>query len=373
MSCDFLALAVAGVQQLMPYQAGKPIEELQRELGLDEIVKLASNENPLGPSSRAVEACQRALRDVCRYPDSNGFELKKALADKYAISPERITLGNGSNDILELIARAYLGQGRSAVYSQYAFIVYPLVVKACGARGIVAAAQNWGHDLDAMAAAIADDTAVVFIANPNNPTGTAVDEAQLRAFLHRVPEHVIVVLDEAYIEYAGDDFPDGLQLQTDFPNLVVSRTFSKAYGLAGLRVGYAIASRQICDVLNRVRAAFNVNSLAQAAAVAALGDSDYLQRSRDINRRGMQQLVAGMEALGIDTIPSAGNFVAAQMPGDTIAIYQGLLREGIIVRPVGVYNMPQHLRISVGLEVENSKFLSVLPRVLERLAGAGEI
>ncbi len=365
MSCDFAALANAGIRGLSPYQAGKPIEELQRELGLDHIVKLASNENPLGPSPRVLEACAQAAQSLTLYPDSNGFELKRALSERFDIAPEQITLGNGSNDLLDLIARVFLAPGTSSVFSQYGFIVYPIATQACGARAIVAPARDWGHDLDAMAAAIAPDTRLVFIANPNNPTGTRVSRAALVRFLEQVRDDVVVVLDEAYTEYVDDpDFPNGLELIDRFPNLVVTRTFSKAYGLAGLRVGYSVSHPQVADLLNRVRAPFNVNSLALAAALAALADGDYLQRTVEINRSGLGQLAEGLGRLGIPYIPSVGNFITAEMPDDALPIYQKLLQQGVIVRPLLPYQMPRHLRISVGLPAENDTCLRALKQVL---------
>jgi histidinol-phosphate aminotransferase len=365
LSCDFLALANAGIQGLSPYQAGKPIEELQRELGLSDIVKLASNENPLGPSTAVLDACAKAARDITRYPDANGFELKHAISAKFDLQPNQLTLGSGSNDVLDLIARVFLAPGSSAVFSQYAFIVYPIATQACGARAIVTPAKNWGNDLDAMLAAIEADTRVVFLANPNNPTGTWVGNTELTNFLRRVPEHVVVVLDEAYTEYVDKtDFPNGLSLLKEFPNLIVTRTFSKAYGLAALRVGYAASSPVLADLLNRVRAPFNVNSLGLTAAVAALGDDNYLVRSRALNLQGMQQLVEGIAAIGLPVIPSAGNFIAVEMPGDALPIYQKLLQQGVIVRPLIPYQMPRHLRISIGLAEENAKFLAALPKVL---------
>lgn len=365
MSCDFSVLANAGIRGLSPYQAGKPIEELQRELGLSKVVKLASNENPLGPGMCALGACAMGVRDLTRYPDANGFELKRAISERFNLQPEQITLGNGSNDLLDLIARVYLAPGTSSVFSQYGFICYPIATQACGARAIVTPAKDWGHDLDAMAAAIEADTRVVFIANPNNPTGTWVTRDALVNFLRRVPEHVIVVLDEAYTEYAEHpDFPNGLELQRDFPNLMVTRTFSKAYGLAALRVGYAVSHPQVADLLNRVRPPFNVNSLALAAAKAALNDDDYLQRTVELNRSGMQQLVAGFEQLGLKYIPSMGNFITVEFATDALPIYQKLLREGVIVRPLQPYQMPKHLRVSIGLQEENQFFLDALARVL---------
>ncbi|TRX75824.1 histidinol-phosphate transaminase [Pseudomonas mangiferae] len=369
MSCDFLALAVPGVQKLSPYVPGKPVDELARELGLEpaHIVKLASNENPLGPSPRALQAIRAELDELTRYPDGNGFELKAALARRCQAAPDQITLGNGSNDILDLVARAYLAPGLNAVFSQYAFAVYPIAVQAVGAEGRAVPARDWGHDLDAMLAAIDDATRVVFIANPNNPTGTWFGPDALQAFLRQVPERVLVVLDEAYIEYAeGDDLPDGLSYLAEHPNLLVSRTFSKAYGLAALRVGYSVCSAEIADVLNRVRQPFNVNSLALAAACAALEDEDYLARSRQVNDAGMAQLEAGFAALDLRWIPSRGNFIAVELDREAGPVYQALLAEGVIVRPVGGYGMPRHLRISIGLPDENARCLAALAKVLGR-------
>ncbi|MCW8162938.1 histidinol-phosphate transaminase [Stutzerimonas stutzeri] len=369
MSCDFLALAQPGVQKLSPYVPGKPVDELARELKLDPagIVKLASNENPLGPSPKALAAIQAELSELTRYPDGNGFVLKQRLAQRYSVGVHQVTLGNGSNDILELVARAYLAPGLNAVFSEHAFAVYPIGTHAVGAEGRAVAAKNWGHDLDAMADAIDENTRVVFVANPNNPTGTWFDAAALGAFLARVPAHVLVVLDEAYIEYAeGQELPDGLAYLADYPNLLVSRTFSKAYGLAALRVGYAISSPVIADVLNRVRQPFNVNSLALAAACAALDDVDYLAASRRVNDAGMAQLERGFRQLGLEWIPSRGNFIAVDFARDAAPINQALLREGVIVRPVAGYGMPTFLRVSIGTERENARFLDVLTQVLQQ-------
>ena len=360
MSCDYIALANNGVQGLSPYQAGKSIAELQRELGLDHIVKLASNENQLGPSQKVLAAIEKASVDIARYPDSNGFELKNALAEKLGVNTDQITLGSGSNDVLELIARAYIETDKSAVYSRHAFVVYSLAVQACGGRSIVTKAKDWGHDLNAMVDAITDDTQLVFIANPNNPTGTVVDEAALVNFLDKVPANVIVVLDEAYIEYvdaSDEEAVDGAALLQYYPNLIVTRTFSKAYGLAALRVGYALASAEITDVLNRVRAPFNVNAV-------ALTDDEYLEQSRRINHEGMQQLTEGFDKLGLSYIPSAGNFIAVEFKTDTAELYQKLLQQGVIVRPVGVYEMPNHLRVSIGLPEENAALLVALKTIL---------
>jgi len=369
MSCDFLALAQPGVQKLSPYVPGKPVDELARELNLDPagIVKLASNENPLGPSPKALAAIQAELSELTRYPDGNGFVLKQRLAQRYSVGVHQVTLGNGSNDILELVARAYLAPGLNAVFSEHAFAVYPIATQAVGAEGRAVAAKSWGHDLDAMADAIDENTRVVFVANPNNPTGTWFDAAALGAFLARVPAHVLVVLDEAYIEYAeGQELPDGLAYLAEYPNLLVSRTFSKAYGLAALRVGYAISSPVIADVLNRVRQPFNVNSLALAAACAALDDVDYLAASRKANDAGIAQLERGFRQLGLEWIPSRGNFIAVDFARDAAPINQALLREGVIVRPVAGYGMPTFLRVSIGTERENARFLDVLAQVLQQ-------
>ncbi|MCY1516088.1 Histidinol-phosphate aminotransferase [compost metagenome] len=369
MSCDFLALAQPGVQKLSPYVPGKPVDELARELDLDpaSIVKLASNENPLGPSAKVLEAIRAELAELTRYPDGNGFELKRKLAERCGVSTAQVTLGNGSNDILDLVARAYLAPGLNAVFSQYAFAVYPISTQAVGAQGKVVPAKDWGHDLEAMLAAIDANTRVVFIANPNNPTGTWFGPAALEDFLARVPENVLVVLDEAYIEYAeGEELPDGLKYLAAHPNLLVSRTFSKAYGLASLRVGYAISTAQVADVLNRVRQPFNVNSLALAAACAALDDAEYLAEGKRINDEGMVQLEKGLRELGLEWIPSKGNFIAVDLKRDAGPVYQALLAEGVIVRPVGGYGMPQHLRISIGLPEENARCLEALAKVLAR-------
>ncbi|MFK0572348.1 histidinol-phosphate transaminase [Endozoicomonas sp.] len=367
MSCDFLELAVPGVRSMSPYQPGKPIEELAREQGLpvEDIVKLASNENPLGPPPSAVKAMTDSLAELARYPDGSSYLLKQALAEKLNVAPEQLTLGNGSNDVLVLLAESFLDSDGSAIYSQYAFVVYPLAVKAVGAEGIVVPALNYGHDLEAMAAAIKENTRIVFLANPNNPTGTSFSEQQLLEFLDKVPERVIVVLDEAYFEYGiGGDLPNGINLLDRYRNLVVTRTFSKAYGLAGARVGYSISNPEIADVLNRLRQPFNLNLLAQFGAVAALQDDAYMQKSIEINQQGMEFLEQGFADLGLSWISSSGNFITVDMKRDAMPVYEGLLAEGVIVRPVGNYGMPEHLRISIGLPEENRRCLEALARVL---------
>ena len=369
MSCDFLELAVAGVRELKPYPPGKPIEELAREQGLaeEDIVKLASNENPLGPSPKAVEAIAETMIDLARYPDGNGFALKEALSAKLKVSADQITLGNGSNDVLVLLAEAYLTPEASAVYSEYAFVVYPIAVKAAGAKAHVVPAKDWGHDLPAMARAIDDSTRMVFLANPNNPTGTRFQEKEFREFMARVPGQVLVVLDEAYFEYqAGKKKLNGIALLSEYPNLVITRTFSKAYGLAGARVGYAVSHPQIADVLNRIRQPFNTNLPAQHAAVASLKDADFLQQSIEINRIGMAQLEQGLKAMNLTWIPSAGNFITVDFGRDAMPVYQALLKLGVIVRPVANYGMPHHLRISVGMPDENTRCLEALAAVINQ-------
>jgi histidinol-phosphate aminotransferase len=364
--CDPCDLAPANIRAIAPYQPGKPISELARELGLAErtIIKLASNENPLGASPKGLAAAEASLADIARYPDGSGFELKVALGQKLGIETNRMVLGNGSNDVLEMAARSFLAPGTSAVYSQHAFAVYALAVQATGAAGIEAPARDYGHGLGAMAAAVRDDTRMVFIANPNNPTGTLLSNAELEGFLKQMPRRVVVVLDEAYGEY----LPAGWQSRAQewlerFPNLVVTRTFSKAYGLAGLRVGYALSSAGIADLMNRVRQPFNVTSPALAAAAAALDDLEFLERSYALNQLGMKQLVQGFDNLRLEFISSAGNFICVRV-GPAQAVFQAMLRRGVIVRPVANYGMPEHLRISIGLAQENAKCLLALEEAL---------
>jgi histidinol-phosphate aminotransferase len=357
-------LATPGVRALQPYVPGKPIEELEREYGVTNAIKLASNENPLGPSPKALAAAQSALAEIARYPDGGGFTLKRALAAKLGVLPEQITLGNGSNDILEFAARAFVTAQDEVMFSQHAFAVYPIVTQAVGARAVEVPARNWAHDLDAMHAAITARTRLIFIANPNNPTGTWLRRGALEAFLDKLPASVIVVVDEAYFEYVeAGDYPNTVAWLARYPNLVCARTFSKIYGLAGLRVGYGISSPEIADILNRVRQPFNVNSVAQAAALAALDDDAHLDKARRVNVDGMQQLVQGFEQLNLDYIPSAGNFVCVEV-AEAGRVYEQLLRAGVIVRPVANYGMPRHLRVTVGLADENRRFLDALKKIL---------
>lgn len=358
--------APAYIRSISPYQPGKPISELAREMGLPEasIVKLASNENPLGMGPKARAAAEAALAEAFRYPDGGAFALKAALARKYGVKPEQLVIGNGSNDVLEIAAQTFLTPDSSAVFSQYSFAVYPLATNARGARSIQVPAVRYGHDLDAMAAAIAPDTRIVFIANPNNPTGTFVSGAELEAFLAKVPDDVLVVLDEAYTEFLqADQRYDSIAWLARFPNLLVSRTLCKAYGLAGLRVGYAIAHPDVADLMNRVRQPFNVSSIALAAAEAALGDEEFLARSADVNQRGMAQLTAAFAGLGLEWIPSSGNFVTVKV-GNAAAVNQALLTQGVIVRPIAGYGLPEWLRVSIGLPEENARFIDALRQAL---------
>lgn len=360
---NFSDLAVPGVTDLAPYVPGKPIEELQRQYGLKEVIKLASNESPIGPSQAVQAAIARNVAQITRYPDGNGYQLKSALSERYAIDAEQITLGKGSNDVLEMVARAFVSADDEVIYSQHAFAVYAIVTQAIGATPVVTPAREYGHDLQAMASAISDKTKLIFIANPNNPTGTYIEPAEIYQFMQRVPEHVLVVLDEAYYEYA-EQAEDTFRWLEQFPNLIICRTFSKAYGLAGLRVGFAVSHPQIADLMNRVRQPFNVSHLAQTAAVAALGDNDYLVQAREINQTGIQQFYQGFERLSLAFIPSYANFIAVDVARDAMPVYEALLQEGVIVRPIGAYEMPQHLRISVGLEQENAYCLEALEKVL---------
>lgn len=358
-------LAVPGVRGLEPYQPGKPIEELEREYGVTGAIKLASNENPLGPDPRALAAARDALADIHRYPDSSGFALKKALAKKHGVRPDCITLGNGSSDILEFLAHAFVLPENEVVFSEHAFALYPIVTRAVGAKAVVTPAKNWGHDLVAMRQAVNARTRLIFIANPNNPTGTWLKSGELEEFISALPAHVLVAVDAAYFEYVdAKDYPDTIGWSAKYPNLVTTRTFSKAYGLAGLRVGYGISSPAVAEVLNRVRPPFNVNSAALAAAAAALEDETHVARAVQNNRDGMRQLSAAFTEMGLAHIPSAGNFICVDLKKPAQAVNEALLRQGVIVRPVANYGMPNHLRVTVGLPEENRRFIDALRSIV---------
>lgn len=360
------------VHGIAPYVGGKPISEVAREFGLDEtkIVKLASNENPLGMPESAKQAMLKAAQELGRYPDSNGFELKQVIAKKYHVPENWITLGNGSNDILELAARAVAQKGDEVIFSKHAFAVYPLATQAVGAKAVevLATPELLGHDLPAMLRAITAHTKLIFVANPNNPTGSFLSGAEIENFLAQVPSNIVVVVDEAYNEYLSEEQKyDSLAFAKKYPNVIVSRSFSKAYGLAGLRIGYGIAQPELTDLLNRIRQPFNVNTLAQAAAIAALGDLAFLEKGAELNRAGYKQLTQGFEELGLTYLPSAGNFVLVKVGEDDGAgarVNLALLKLGVIVRPVGNYGLPQWLRISIGLPEENAAFLEALKKVL---------
>ncbi|EEO28951.1 histidinol-phosphate transaminase [Oxalobacter paraformigenes] len=358
------------IRAIAPYQAGKPISEVAREFGLDpqKIVKLASNENPCGMPPSAKQAVQHVLDETGRYPDANGFELKKVLSERYDVPQSWITLGNGSNDILDLAARTFVQAGQSILFSEYSFLVYALVAKAIGAKGIQVPSVNFGHDLMAMLKAVRDDTRLIFIANPNNPTGTFLQPVDIETFLDKVPSNVVVVIDEAYNEYLDSSIQyDSTAWVKKYPNLLVSRTFSKAYGLAGLRVGFGLAQPELTDLLNRVRQPFNVNALAQAAAVAALNDKTFLEKSARINADGYRYLTGAFEEMGLEYVPSHGNFVLVRVGNDDGAgtrVNLELLKKGIIVRPVNAYGLPKWLRVSIGLPEENRAFVKALKEIM---------
>ena len=355
-----------GIGSLTPYQPGKPMEELTRELGISDVIKLASNENPRGPGPLVRARLARAEQALSRYPDGSGYALKQALSKHLGVDPAQLTLGNGSNDVLDLAARICMVPSDEAVVSEHAFVVYRLSVAGCGGTLVEVPALNYGADLTVMGDAITEKTVIVFLANPNNPTGTWVAERELVEFLDAVPERVWVVLDEAYAEYVeAPGYPDGLALQKRYPNLILTRTFSKIHALAALRIGYAVSSQGVADLMNRARQPFNVNALALAAAEAALDDAQFVETSRAMNREGKAVLARGFDVLDLPYIPSAGNFLTVEV-GDAAAVYQALLREGVIVRPVAEYGLPGHLRVSIGLPEENERFLEALARVLEQ-------
>ncbi len=363
---DLCELVPSYIRCIAPYQPGKPISDLAREMGLpvEQIVKLASNENPLGPSPKAYEAMQDAIADIARYPDGGNVDLRAAVANQFNLDVHQLIFGNGSNDILELAARTFLSAGDEAIFSQHAFAVYALVTQAVGATGVAVPAKHYAHDLDAMFHAITPKTRLIFIANPNNPTGTLIDKATLKAFMQKLPASILVILDEAYDEYLSEvDKSEALNWLSEFPNLLVSRSFSKAYGLAGLRLGFGATSRVIADLINRVRQPFNINSVAQAAGIAVLNDHDYLARSRALNQAGMEQVTRGLNELALDFIPSYGNFVSFKV-GDAAGVYQRLLQQGVIVRPIANYQMPEYLRVSIGLFAENERFLMALKQAI---------
>lgn len=361
----FINLANPGLANLIPYQPGKPIDELHRELGLDNIIKLASNENPLGPSQHAIAAAQEAVNTSKLYPDGSGYALKQRLSEALSITSDRITLGNGSDNILKLVTQAFLRPNEEVVLSEYGFSTFSIITRAHNGIPVFAKAKQWGHDLSAMLALINNKTRLIFIANPNNPTGTWVNHEDLQNFLSEVPEQIIVVIDEAYMEYVDQpEYPNSIALQEHYPNLISTRSFSKFHGLAGLRVGYGISHPEIADLLNRIRLPFNVNSCALAAAIAALDDEAHQQAVRAFNLEGMQMMRKAYTDLAIDFIPSVTNFLTIDCKQPADAVYLALLKQGIIVRPLLPYAMPNHLRISIGFPEDNAALMNALPKVL---------
>lgn len=366
----FCDLVQPYVQQIHPYVPGKPVSELQRELGLESITKLASNENPLGASPNVLKALKSELADISRYPDGAAYVLKNEIAEFTGKLTTQIAVGNGSNELLELVARVFAGSGDEVIYSQYGFAVYPISTQVVGATGVEVPAVDWGHDLNAMLAAITDKTKLIYIANPNNPTGTFFGKPQWEAFMSKVPENVVVVLDEAYIEYAASfvEEPmsfDGADYLSNYANLLISRTFSKAYGLASLRIGYMLGCEEIIGYINQVREPFNVNQFAQVAAVNALKDQQFVSDAIAVNRLGMRQLMDAFSEMALGFIPSVGNFICVDLGEQALEVNRKLLEAGVIVRPLANYGMVQYLRVSIGTQIENAHFIDALKEILE--------
>jgi len=366
----FCDLVQPYVQQIHPYVPGKPVSELQRELGLESITKLASNENPLGASPNVLKALKSELADISRYPDGAAYVLKNEIAEFTGKLTTQIAVGNGSNELLELVARVFAGSGDEVIYSQYGFAVYPISTQVVGATGVEVPAVDWGHDLNAMLAAITDKTKLIYIANPNNPTGTFFGKPQWEAFMSKVPENVVVVLDEAYIEYAASfvEEPmsfDGADYLSNYANLLISRTFSKAYGLASLRIGYMLGCEEIIGYINQVREPFNVNQFAQVAAVNALKDRQFVSDAIAVNRLGMRQLMDAFSEMALGFIPSVGNFICVDLGEQALEVNRKLLEAGVIVRPLANYGMVQYLRVSIGTQIENAHFIDALKEILE--------
>ncbi|MEC8798021.1 MAG: histidinol-phosphate transaminase [Pseudomonadota bacterium] len=364
---DLKKLVNKGIDGLSPYEPGKPIEDLERELGIKNAVKLASNENPVGPSPKIIDSIEKIVKETHRYPDGNATRLKAKISRKFNILENQVTVGNGSNDIIEFVARSFLGPNDSAVYSEHAFAVYPLVVRAVGAMGIEVPAKNFSHDLEAMLDSIEENTKLIFIANPNNPTGSFIEQSELLNFLEKVPEEIIVLLDQAYFDYSSFETSDlEFDVLERFPNLIISRSFSKAYGLAGFRVGYSVSSIEIADYLNRVRQPFNANSLALYAAEIALDDDQFIKKCLELNFEQKQILFNGLQASGFECLPSRANFISFDCREDSNDAFNKLLLEGVIVRSLRVYKMPNFLRVSVGLPEENLTFLEKIKSTLSK-------
>lgn len=361
---DIKKLINPGILDLNPYKPGKPVEDLERELGITNAIKLASNENPLGASPLAIEAVNNILSGLHRYPDGNALRLKESISNEYNVEIDQITVGNGSNDIIEFVVKSFLSSKDSAIFSEHAFAVYPLAVQALGAEGIEVRADNWGHNLTAMKDAVKENTKLIFIANPNNPTGTFIARDKIISFLDKLSKDVIVLLDQAYFDYASYENSDvDFEFVNEYPNLIISRSFSKAYGLAGFRAGYSVSSKEIADYLNRVRQPFNANSLALAAAEAALSDKAHMMRSLKMNSEQKALLYTGLSDLDYEYIPSHGNFICFDCKQEANKAYNQLLKEGIIVRSMEVYKMPNHLRVTIGTPEENKIFLKKLSKI----------
>jgi histidinol-phosphate aminotransferase len=353
------------VKDLIPYVPGKPVEELERELGIRDAIKIASNENPLGPSRLAISAVEEVLNKVNRYPDGDTFYLKHKLAERLNVKPENLIFGNGSNEVIEIVARTFMKPGDEAVIGEFAFIVFPIVTQAVGAKANMSPMPELTNNLRDMYSRITSKTKAVFIANPNNPTGTMVKRDELEWFLDRVPGNIIVVVDEAYFDYVDDpDYPNSLNYLNLGKSIVTVRTFSKIYGLAGLRLGYGVSSEEIVSYMNRVREPFNVNSLAQVAAFAALDDKEHVTKSREINRIGLKYLTKELKKFNLPFAPSYTNFILMDLGSDPIPVYNALLWEGVIVRPVLNYGLKTHVRVTIGLPEENERFIRAIKKVL---------
>jgi len=357
--------AKSGIESITPYQGGKPIEEVERELGITNIIKLASNENPLGPAPLAIEAIKEAASRVHLYPDGNGYYLKNDLAEHLKVKPENIILGNGSNEVLQIIGETFVEPGDEMIYSEQAFVVYMLVSKICQAKAVTSPLKDYTHDLEAMADCITNNTKVIFIANPNNPTGTMVNASQVEEFMKRVPDDVLVAFDEAYYEYVErSDVPQTLKYVHDGRNVIVLRTFSKIYGLAGLRIGYGIANEEIIEIMNRVRQPFNANLVAQAAARVSLKDKEHVSKSRRVNNKGKSYLYGKLEEIGLDYVPSEANFLLIHLGRSGKEVADELLKLGVIVRPVAGYDFPNSIRVTVGTPEENQRVIEALKKVM---------
>ncbi|HOW59866.1 MAG TPA: histidinol-phosphate transaminase [Candidatus Omnitrophota bacterium] len=358
------------IQNISPYEPGKPIKELQREYGIRNVTKLASNENPLGPSGKAIRAMRRAIRDAHLYPEGSCYYLLNRLAQELKLDSGHIIFGNGSNEIIELLARGFLSEGDEVISSEKTFLVYPILSQVCGAKFRAVPMKDYRYDLQAILEAITPKTKLIFIANPNNPTGTYVTAGEVEDFLAKVPEHVVVCFDEAYVDFVdAEDFPKMLSyIKNEHSNVVVLRTFSKAYGLAGLRIGYCLASKEMVAYLHKIRQPFNVNSIAQAAATAALDDEFFRWRTKWLVLRGKKFFYRRFKKLGLEYLPTQANFILVNVRGDGQEIFQDLLRSGMIVRAMNAYNLPDWIRITIGRRSQNVQLVKLLKASLNRKA-----